>query len=69
MKRGEQNKPETNHVSTRVDLELKRRGLEYSRAADRSPSWVWAKAIEMGLTEVIRRYPPAPKRSKASVSV
>ena len=55
------------HITTRIDPELKETGRTFAAQAERTPAWVFAKAIEFGLPEVIKRYSPsrARKSSKA----
>jgi predicted transcriptional regulator len=52
------------HITTRVDPELKKKGIEHAKNIERKKAWVFARAIELGLPEVFKQY-PAPKRARA----
>lgn len=55
----------SNHVTTRVDPEIKKQGVDFAELAERKPAWVFAKAIELGLPLVIKQYSPAIKKRAA----
>ena len=53
------------HVTTRIDPALKKTGVEFAQQSERTKAWVFAKAIELGLPEVMKLYPP-PKEAKGA---
>jgi hypothetical protein len=58
-------KEETNnHITTRVDPEIKRQGVDFAQRIERKKAWVFAKAIELGLPLVIKQYTPSQSTKK-----
>ena len=53
------------HITTRVDPALKKTGVTFAKQTERTKAWVFAKAIELGLPEVMKLYPP-PKKPKTA---
>ena len=52
-----------NHITARVDPNMKQAAIEHAEKIERHKTWVYAKAFELGLPEVLKRY-PAPKSAK-----
>lgn len=55
----------SNHITTRVDLEVKKAGVELAQRIERKPAWIFAKAIELGLPIVAKQYGSVPKKRAA----
>lgn len=60
----EENENLGNHVTTRVKPEIKKTGCDFATKIERKKSWVFAKAIELGLPMVIAQYGPGESPNK-----